>query len=162
MTPRVSAHALVTDPAGRALLIRVHDDSPLDASDPVTDYWITVGGGVEAGESIEQALIREVFEETGQRIDRAGPCIWRRRATLVDPLGVRRDFDEHYFHCVLSSTELSDAHLTDLERTVIREFRWWDLSDPELARARIFPEAFAAAARAVLAGGPPDEPLWLD
>jgi 8-oxo-dGTP pyrophosphatase MutT (NUDIX family) len=158
---RLTAQALLTDPAGRVLLIRVHDDVALDASDPVVDYWITVGGGVEAGESFEAAIVREVFEETGHRIDQPGPCIWRRRRSVTDAAGVTRDSDEQYFWCALDSANLSVANLTSCERDVIREFRWWDLGDPELARTRIFPGGFVDAARELLQIGPPTEPVWL-
>lgn len=74
---RLTARALVTDPNGRVLLIRVHDVMALDASDPVVDYWITVGGGAEAGESFEEAIVREVFEEIDTLIAdyRAGMCL---------------------------------------------------------------------------------------
>lgn len=158
---RVSARALLTDPDGRVLLIRVHDDEPLDASDPVTDYWITVGGGVEAGESIGEAFVREVFEETGHRVASPGPCIWRRRKTLMDRRGSVFASDDHFFHCQLASPDVSGVHLSDLERAAIREFRWWELDDPELDRIRIFPDGFAAAARDVLRNGSPSTPIWL-
>jgi 8-oxo-dGTP pyrophosphatase MutT (NUDIX family) len=153
--------ALVTDPDGRALLIRVHDVMALDASDPVVDYWITVGGGVEAGESFEEAILREVFEETGHRICSPGPCIWRRQRSLTDAGGITRESDERYFWCSLGSASLSVANLTASERDLIREFRWWDLADPDLALARIFPDGFVDAARDVLEKGPPEHPVWL-
>ena len=157
----MTARALVSEPGGHVLLIRVHDEVALDAADPVRDYWITVGGGVEAGESFEQAIVREVFEETGHRIPEAGPCVWRRRAILIDEAGVRRESDERYFWCRLPSTDLSAVNLTPIEREVIREFRWWDLRDPELSKVRIFPTHFADAARNVLLNGPPAVPLDL-
>jgi len=32
------------------------------------DHWSTVGGALEPGETLDEALVREVFEETGYRL----------------------------------------------------------------------------------------------
>jgi 8-oxo-dGTP pyrophosphatase MutT (NUDIX family) len=158
---RPSARALITDPADRVLLLRVRDAVALDASDPVTDYWITVGGGVEPGETFESAIVREIFEETGHVIGEPGPCIWRRRKRVTDAAGVTRASDERYFWCPLSSAELSRDNLTRYERTYIQEARWWTVDDPDLHRIRIFPEGFVDAARIVLRHGRPAAAHWL-
>ena len=39
-----------------------------DAHGTYPDHWSTVGGAIEPGETIEEALVREVFEETGYRV----------------------------------------------------------------------------------------------
>ena len=50
--------AIITDPAGRLLLInRGHE--------PEAGRWSLPGGRIEPGESDEQALVREIGEETG-------------------------------------------------------------------------------------------------
>jgi len=55
---------LVVDLSGRILLFRfVHRIGALAGQ----DYWATPGGGVEDGETFEQAAIRELEEETGIR-----------------------------------------------------------------------------------------------
>ena len=161
MTFRVSARALLTAPDGRALLVRIVDDVALDASDPVTDYWITVGGGVEPGESLEAAVVREVFEETGLVVDDPGPRIWTCRKVLTAEDGTTLRSEEHYYWCPVASTELSDRHLTDDERRVLREFRWWDLDGRDVRRVRIFPDGFVDAARDVLRHGRPATPVRL-
>jgi 8-oxo-dGTP diphosphatase len=53
--------AVVQDAAGRLLLIR-------RGHDPHAGLWSLPGGRVEAGETLEQAVRREVLEETGLRV----------------------------------------------------------------------------------------------
>jgi ADP-ribose pyrophosphatase YjhB (NUDIX family) len=53
--------AVVHDPAGRLLLIR-------RGHDPHRGRWSLPGGRIEAGESPEQAVVREVREETGLQV----------------------------------------------------------------------------------------------
>jgi ADP-ribose pyrophosphatase YjhB (NUDIX family) len=50
--------AVVLDPAGRLLLIR-------RGHEPHTGLWSLPGGRVEEGETLDQAVRREVWEETG-------------------------------------------------------------------------------------------------
>ena len=56
----------------RATAIIIEDDCVLLASNEASDYYYSVGGGVHLGETAEEAVVREVFEETGVRyvIDR--------------------------------------------------------------------------------------------
>jgi 8-oxo-dGTP diphosphatase len=65
--------AVVHDPAGRLLLIR-------RGHAPHAGLWSLPGGRVEAGESPEAAVEREVREETGLRV-RAGAAVGRIRIT---------------------------------------------------------------------------------
>ena len=58
---RISAGALI-EHAGRLLL--VHHVRPGQY-----DFWVSPGGGVKEGESLEEAAAREVFEETGLRAE---------------------------------------------------------------------------------------------
>lgn len=56
---RVAVSALVWDDEGQILLQQRSDNG----------YWGLPGGGVEAGESIREAVAREVWEETGYTIE---------------------------------------------------------------------------------------------
>lgn len=58
---RVAAYAVVTDDEGRVLLARLsgHTSAP--------GWWTLPGGGIDHGEHPRDAMVREVFEETGLR-----------------------------------------------------------------------------------------------
>jgi 8-oxo-dGTP diphosphatase len=56
---RVSVSALIFDEMGRVLLGHRRD----------IDWWYLPGGGMEAGETVEEALHREIAEEIGVEIE---------------------------------------------------------------------------------------------
>lgn len=66
--PRLSVVALVHDGYGRILMGRRRNG-------PAKGKFVMPGGGVEIGESVEQALKREVKEETGLlvKVDTSAP-----------------------------------------------------------------------------------------
>jgi double-stranded uracil-DNA glycosylase len=67
---RDAVRALVRDPAERILLVRFEF--------PGRTVWALPGGGLEGGESDEEAIARELREEAGLHDVELGPCVWVR------------------------------------------------------------------------------------
>jgi 8-oxo-dGTP diphosphatase len=65
--PFVGVGAVVLDHRGRVLLAR-------RGHEPLMGEWSLPGGGVELGETLEAAVVREVLEETGLAIE-VGPVV---------------------------------------------------------------------------------------
>ena len=83
---REGADALVRDARGRVLLVRRADDG----------RWAMPGGWVDPGETPEQAVVREVAEETGLRVSAPRLLHTKQRPASV-----------HYtFGCELAGGEL--------------------------------------------------------
>ena len=67
-TPRPAARVIVLDSRGRVLLFRAEFLGRKQLR-----LWITPGGGLESGETHEQAALRELREETGVSEATLGP-----------------------------------------------------------------------------------------
>jgi 8-oxo-dGTP pyrophosphatase MutT (NUDIX family) len=128
---RRAARVLVTDPAGRVLLLE-----GFDPAQPERRYWVTVGGGLDDGESSAEAAIRELREEVGivaAAGELAGP-VWQ-RTTEFSFDGTRYRQDEDYYLLRVGHVAISMAGLDDIERRTVTGYRWW--SHGELAATAV-------------------------
>jgi ADP-ribose pyrophosphatase YjhB (NUDIX family) len=152
---RVSRVVLL-DPAERILLI--HGFDPPDTS---LTWWITPGGGVEAGESLADAARREVAEETGITGFELGPVVWRRYAAF-DFAGKRVVSDEWHHLGRTGTTETDTSGRTALERATTTGVRWWSAAELLDTRELVYPEGLGRLLTALVEDGPPAVPLMLD
>ncbi len=154
---RRSAKVLLLDSADRLLLLHLHD--PVEAA--LGRWWELPGGGLEPGESQEQALAREVAEETGFVLDPASvsPARWHRQATFR--WFGRRRWQQETVHVarLAEGTVPGPLGRTDDEGAAVLEQRWWSLNDVAISDEAFYPRRLAELGALVLAGREVHEPF---
>ncbi|GAA2628943.1 hypothetical protein GCM10010399_70800 [Dactylosporangium fulvum] len=145
LTDRWAARVLLLDPAGRVLLLH-----GCDPARPSHQYWFTVGGGLEPGETLVEAAIRETFEETGLRVaaaDLEGPV---RSDVVRFPFDGQWYTQEQSFFVVRTlAFEVDLTHLGEYEIGSIDIGRWWSIDELTATSERYYPEDLVALLREV-------------
>jgi len=124
---RLSARVLLLDDEDRVLMLKIHDPAATRGPNPITaDFWLLVGGGVQPGETYEQAAYREVVEETGIREVAIGRCVWTQEKLVGDPAGELQLVIARFFvGRVASAAPVSFAGHEPLEASTIVGYHWF-------------------------------------
>ena len=149
---RQAARAIVVDEEERVLLVC------FQFGDRVV--WAMPGGGIEEGETDEQAVRRELLEEAGLGEFELGPLVWTR--THVVPLGEGRwDGQMERYYLVRTPAFEPDPRLSwaELRAENMADVRWWTLDELEAAETQFAPRRLPLLVRSLLEGGPSANPV---
>jgi TDG/mug DNA glycosylase family protein len=149
LPPREAVRALVLDPGDRVMLVCADDELGV--------WWTTPGGGVEVGESDQQALARELLEELGLHDVELGPLIWTREHRLVNPRRWGRQIERHY---LVRTTAFEPAPTLGAEALAdegAMDARWFIVE--ELRGLITGPRRLADLVADLLQNGPPPVPI---
>ena len=147
---RTCARVLPVNPAGEVLLLHGWDPAA-----PEAPYWFSIGGAIDPGESLVDAAVREMREETGiviQPTELSDPIA---REDAEFDWGVWRLVqDQTYYALALAQdpASISFEGLEPIERTSIDAAGWWTPealeADGSAANERL-PEIMRTAVRTV-------------
>jgi TDG/mug DNA glycosylase family protein len=117
---RRAVRGVVLDRHGRVLLARFQH--------PVTGevWWATVGGGIDEGESEEDALRRELHEEAGLEQFEIGPLVHEREHTFP---WARVIYHQRERFRLVRVEEHEAAPTIDVAREGVTEVRWWTAAE---------------------------------
>jgi predicted ATPase len=156
---RRAARLIILDPLQRVLLFRNEDAVPSNPDTPeIRRYWFNPGGGAQLDETVEQAALRELREETGITGVSLGPCVW---------LGQYAGFlygepvlaDQRYYLVRTPTADVDTSGLQPHERSNWREFRWWTIAELRATTDTILPDGFVDFLEPLLRGQIPSSPV---
>jgi ADP-ribose pyrophosphatase YjhB (NUDIX family) len=150
MRERHTARVILLDPQNRILLLKGR--LPSDPTAP--GVWFTVGGGVEEGETLEEAARREILEETGFVAREIGEVLWRAEQRFADRKGRGVLIKEAFMLARCEGGEPSRDGWVALEREFVDDIRWWTLDDLQASGERVYPPDLASKVRGILKTSP--------
>lgn len=153
MIQRTAARALLLTPSAALLLAQIH------VPESGTHIWIAPGGGVEPGETPEEAMVRELTEETGFAPRAWEGPVWRRRHVFTFH---GRTYDQReLFYLVRTEVFEPDhaANHAEPEQQFFRGFRWWTLDEMGASSETFVPGDMARHLAELVRCGCPAAPI---
>jgi len=136
MRIRKSSRLLVINENHQILLFQfTHTNDALAGQ----SHWATVGGGLEEGETFEQAACRELYEELGVVRQNVGTHVANRNFEMMLPSAEIVISDERLFIVFIKNEEVNTANWSEHEKLVISKSRWWTFEELSQTEEIVYP-----------------------
>lgn len=146
---RRASRVILIDRSERILFLHAREPSS------GISFWVMPGGGLDEGESFEDAARRETLEETGIAVS-LGPCVWFRRHRH-EWNGRPADQYERFFVARVDAEEI--AIRGKAMDSYIIGYRWWSLSNLITSHEDFAPRRIADLLEPIFRGDYPETPI---
>lgn len=159
---RPTARVLVLDPRDRVLMFFGEVGYSLEPQrrPDATGFWMLPGGGVDPGESHDEAAVRELREETGMITPGELPWIAQRDYTYFWKGRTIRTLERIYLHRS-ATTAIDTSGWLAGDASWIRDMGWWTFDRLATTADIVRPPGIVQLAADILAGRIPAEPVEL-
>lgn len=168
MRIRKSVRLLILNSKNQTLLSRYQRlDIHEPGHAPLDSHWETIGGGIDAGETLLDAAWREAYEESGLTAEDLdiGKVIWQGQNEVVyngEHLATHHTFMLARMKHHINADALVPQGLTVEELGFMTGFKWWSADELKTTKENIIPPALRVELPKLIAGNIPTSPLTLN
>ncbi len=155
MQTRKSSRAIILNKRNEIFLFRYTFDFFAEQE----SIWITPGGGLDDGESFEEALKRELFEELGIELTEKAPFVFYRTPLYELKNGETVQSEERFYLVRLDEKEFSYANWTESENKRMTAGKWWSIEEIRQSEEKFFSKDVVGMLERFARGEIPKEPI---
>jgi 8-oxo-dGTP pyrophosphatase MutT (NUDIX family) len=149
-TLRRAARVLLLDEDRRLLLVKFRYRG--------RSWWAAPGGGLEDGETHEDAARREITEETSFELQELGPWVWNREEVFRFEGRLYRQM-ERYFVANVPAFDARPRVIGAEEAKTFDGLRWWTPGELQATPEEFAPADLPVLVEQLIEQGPPEHPF---